>query len=96
MLKMVDIVSLLKVTELVPTQWEISLSNGLSLYVRYRFGSFQVSRLNDLLAHFYVEQVGKPFDGHMTSIAMLEHLKSALPKIGLELAKIGQNENDKD
>lgn len=60
-----------------PAQWEVTLSDGRGLYVRYRWGMFSVASIEDL-DPFYQVSLGDGLDGEMSTDEMLSHLTLAL------------------
>jgi len=61
----------------MPSQWDITLADGSSLYARYRHGYFYVAREplgDELLASDH----GGPYDGDMSNAEMMKRTATLL------------------
>ena len=57
-----------------PSQWNATATNGVDVYIRYRFGCLTVQHAqHDFL--IYNRAVGRGLDGDMSTIDMLCHLR---------------------
>ena len=53
-----------------PSQWEGTLANGQSIYIRYRHGHFSIS-VNNI--DVYSKTINQMADGFLTNEELLEH-----------------------
>lgn len=58
-----------------PSQWEGTLKNGASLYIKYRYGTLRIDVAGTTL---YTKNVGGPLDGCMTFNELKKETKGIL------------------
>ncbi len=83
------IVRLEKTCGSYPAQWEGELKDGRCIYIRYRYGNFGIGVGKTIGTAvdegFYMESIGDPYDGCMTTKEMLKLLRGNNVKVSIPL-----------